>query len=95
MKHTHIWPCTLRGDTTGMNKRPRRIRATIEGAGDVRAAIFKYMANRPRAWEWYGVELTATTPLGQHVRVLYETFPYCTNALTDPTYQPNRSTPCA
>lgn len=69
------WPCTLRGDTTGMNGKPRRIRTTVEGAGDVRAAVFAYMARRRRSGEWLGVELVATTPLGQHVRVLYEPNP--------------------
>lgn len=72
MKAKLTWPCKLIGNTTGWNKRPRRIRVTIEGAGDVRAAVFKYMARRPRAGEWLGVELVAVTPLGQRVHVLYE-----------------------
>lgn len=66
------WPCRLRGRTTGMNKKPRRIDATIEGFGDVRAAVFAYMARRQRAWEWLGCEIEAITPLGQVVKVLYE-----------------------
>jgi hypothetical protein len=83
----------MRGNTYGMNKRPRRIHATIEGAGGVAAAMFKHMANRARAHEWYGVELVATTPLGQVVRVIYEPFPRCSNALTHDPYPLNRSTP--
>lgn len=72
MKRQMIWQCWLRGETHAPSGRRRTISAKIEGAGDVVGAIYAYMGKRRKSYEWLGVELTATTPLGQRVHVVYE-----------------------
>jgi hypothetical protein len=69
---TYIWPCKLTGRTHHPSGKLRTINATIEGAGDVHAAIYDYMAKRRNAGEWLGCKLIAMTPLGQRCVVTYE-----------------------
>ena len=67
-----VWPCKLSGVTHTMAGKRRTVNATIDGAGDVVGAVYEYMSKRRSAWEWYGEEVTAVTPLGQRVHVMIE-----------------------
>ena len=67
-----IWPVRVTANTTSIRKTRISINALIEGAGDAKGAILRYVLGKANAFEWYGVEVTGVTPLGQRVKVVIE-----------------------
>jgi hypothetical protein len=55
-----------------MTRKTRRVDAFVDCLGGGKDAVLRYMLTRRNAWQWYGCEVKAITPLGQTFYVLVE-----------------------